>query len=40
MIQACPIRVEDIRYFRRVFLVNAMIRIEDEISVPVVNIVE
>ena len=39
-IQACPIRVEDIRYFRRVFLVNAMIGIEDEISVPVVNIVE
>ena len=39
-IQMCPIRVEDIRHFHRVFLVNAMIGLEDEVSVPVVNIVE
>ena len=39
-IQACPIRVEDIGHFQRVLLVNAMIGLEDEISVPVVNIMK
>ncbi|MFR4038970.1 MAG: hypothetical protein ACLTZT_15330 [Butyricimonas faecalis] len=35
-----PIRVEDIGHFQRVLLVNAMIGLEDEISVPVVNIMK
>lgn len=39
-IQARPIRVEDIGHFQRVLLVNAMIGLEDEISVPVVNIMK
>lgn len=38
-IQACPIRMEDIHRFRRVLLVNAMIGLEDKISISVVNIV-
>lgn len=36
-IQACPIRVEDIRHFRRALLVNAMIGLEDEVEVLILD---
>jgi len=38
MIRTADIRVEDLRYFRKARLINAMIRFEDQLDIPVENI--
>ncbi len=39
-VQACPVTVDDIPRFQRVLLINAMMGLEDGISIPVENIMK